>query len=59
LPQFYKQKKMFINSNIIVLDYSNEVYPDSFFLNSDHLNEIGAIEFTKRVKQNIQSYKEK
>lgn len=38
----YKEKHL-------VIDKTRDVYPDSLFLNSDHLNEYGAIKFTREI----------
>ena len=43
------------NINLIVFDYTKEVYPDSLFLNSDHLNENGAEMFTTELIKYLKS----
>lgn len=39
----------------IVFDKTRDHYPDSLFLNSDHLNEMGAKQFTEELKDYIKT----
>lgn len=46
----YRQvKKRLENHQVTVIDKTNDFYSDSLYLNSDHLNELGARKFTKDV----------
>ncbi len=43
------------NINLIVFDKTGEIYPDSLYLNSDHLNETGAKKFTTELIKYLNS----
>jgi len=41
--------------NVRVFDFSREIYADSLFLNTSHLNYYGAIRFSKELKDSIKT----
>jgi len=43
-------------SNVAVLDYSDAAYPDSMFINTTHLNYIGANRFSRQLKTEFNKY---
>jgi hypothetical protein len=45
----YSELQKNYETEFLVIDKTNEIYPDSLFLNSDHLNEDGATRFTNEV----------
>lgn len=46
----YKELMLSYKSiGILQIDKTNEIYPDSLFLNSDHLNSLGSSRFTNEV----------
>jgi hypothetical protein len=44
------------HSNFAVLDYSDAAYPDSMFINTTHLNYIGANRFSRQLKTEFNKY---
>lgn len=44
----YKYKK-----GVTILDYSNQFYPDSLYIDSDHLNGLGADIFTQQLVNDL------
>ena len=44
-------KKKYDDSDILIIDKGEDIYPDSFFLDADHLNSYGADRFTNEVKE--------
>ncbi len=45
----YSQLKKELQEHYLVIDKTREKYPDSLFYRACHLNEYGAIRFTKEV----------
>jgi hypothetical protein len=45
------EKKNLIKNGAIIIDHGHEKYPNSFYLNSDHLNEKGAEKFTSQIAE--------
>ena len=46
-------KEKFNKSNVIVLDFSQQFYPDSLYCDADHLNSKGASKFSKIIRERI------
>ena len=53
--RYQAEKERLEESNILVLDLTAENYEDASFLDTDHLNESGAIIFTSQVKNMIEN----
>lgn len=53
--RYYFEKKKYESQGIIVLDMMTSQYPDSLYLNPDHLNENGAIRFTNEIRKEIKN----
>ncbi len=56
IPNLYKEqyeieKKKWSNNHVPVVDMTNTFYADKFYLNSDHLNDIGAAFFSNQVRE--------
>ncbi|UII24844.1 hypothetical protein LVD15_16205 [Fulvivirga maritima] len=47
IDKVYEQLKFYYGKKAIIYDKSNDSYPDTYFLNADHLNSRGAEMFTK------------
>lgn len=47
--QEYENLKNKYAKKFLVIDKTQDFYPDSLFLNSDHLNDSGAIKFTREI----------
>jgi hypothetical protein len=52
---FSKIKEKYRQQNILVLDYTDEVYDDDMFFDPDHLNAKGARRFTDKIKKWIRA----
>lgn len=55
LMHFTKIVEEMKERNIKVMDFSNEVYPDSLYLNCNHLNTPGAIRFSMMLQNRLRS----
>lgn len=44
-------------SNVRVFDFSSEIYPDSMFLNTSHINYKGALIFNKKLKDSLATFR--
>ena len=60
IPNIIKEKYKFEkerikNNNVIFLDFTNDFYEDSFYLNADHINEKGSSRFTDAIIQILRS----
>ena len=53
------EKERFKKENLMVLDFTEDVYEDSFYLNADHLNKKGSIHFTDKINLLLKKSKAK
>jgi hypothetical protein len=51
MKRYISEKERLKKQNIIVLDFTDSFYEDSFYRNADHLNEKGALRFTDEIIQ--------
>lgn len=47
---FNNLRKKYIEKGVLLLNYARADYSDDYFLNSDHLNEKGALKFSREIK---------
>jgi hypothetical protein len=53
--RYDEEKQRFQKNNLIIADFTETIYDDKFYLNSDHLNEQGALKFSKSIYNMLKS----